>query len=678
MSHKWRLESNDPSLDLALRRGTRFLLGNGHLGYRGTFEEYGKEQCPCFLIQGVYDGLPAKWREPVNLPNPLFLRAFVNGKEETLRTDIPLSHRLTLDLETASLRRETEFSSYSLASERFLSWADDEYLAERITITPKDKTILVRYGADTNVYDINGPHFMAEKSVEPSKTSVVCQTNEGKTLSLEVSYRTDTVPVVNEGHYEIATFSPLTIEIVARVNEGEPTKGELPTFDWLYERHKKEAVRRWNLANVEIEGNEDTDFALRYSIFQLLMVADPLRQRGISARGVSGQTYKGASFWDSEMFLLPFYALTLPEVAKNLILYRVNTLEGAKKKASSLGYKGAFYAWESQEDGIERCSAFNVTDPVTNKPLRTYFDTKQIHINAAIILAISRYIETTKDLSIVAEVKDVIRECLSFYMSRAQKGEDGFFHFLDVVGPDEYHERVDDDFYTNYVIWKSFEKGTVLDSENGKAYEDFKGLIYLPKPNGEEIVEQFVGYFGKEDICPPDLGKRMEHENEYWGIKAKETKVIKQADVVAALALFPGLLSPKERLANYLYYEPYTEHGSSLSSSMHALLASELGMEDEAYRMFFKSATADLRDGGKEFAGGIYIGGTHVASAGGAYMSLVYGLLGLKIDKVGFSLHPRLPKNIESVKTRLTVKGKSYDVLVRKGLEPIIKEAKHD
>ena len=115
----------------------------------------------------------------------------------------------------------------------------------------------------------------------------------------------------------------------------------------------------------------------------------------IPARGVSGQTYKGAIFWDTEIFLEPFYNMVDPEISRNLILYRINTLEGAKKKAQEFGYEGAFYAWESQDTGLEACSKYNVTDPLTNKPIRTYFNEKQIHISADIVYSIEQYIKMT-------------------------------------------------------------------------------------------------------------------------------------------------------------------------------------------------------------------------------------------------------------------------------------------
>jgi kojibiose phosphorylase/nigerose phosphorylase len=171
----------------------------------------------------------------------------------------------------------------------------------------------------------------------------------------------------------------------------------------------------------------------------------------IAARGLSGQTYKGAIFWDTEMFIMPFFMFTEPEVARTLLKYRIDTLEGAKKKAVQYGFQGAFYAWESQEGGIDACTDYNVTDVFTGRPMRTYFKDKQVHISSAIVYAMMSYIDYTKDESILKEGgAQVVIECAKFYYSLLLKraGEKRY-EIHDVIGPDEYHERVNNNGYTN-------------------------------------------------------------------------------------------------------------------------------------------------------------------------------------------------------------------------------------
>ncbi len=238
----------------------------------------------------------------------------------------------------------------------------------------------------------------------------------------------------------------------------------------------------------------------------------------IPARGLSGQTYKGAVFWDTEMFLLPFYLYTEPMVARSLVKYRIDTLEGAKKKAKEYGYLGAFYAWESQEGGYEACSDYNVIDVFTERPMRTYFRDKQIHISSAVVYGLMSYVHTTNDYSILEEGGvEVVFECAQFYYSMLlQKVPFGQFELHDVVGPDEYHERVNNNFYTNRMAKYTFDMAVELiqnvsklsqETQNKLAkqyglsalltkFEEASKRIFIKIPDKyTKLVEQFDGYY---------------------------------------------------------------------------------------------------------------------------------------------------------------------------------------
>lgn len=190
-------------------------------------------------------------------------------------------------------------------------------------------------------------------------------------------------------------------------------------------------------------------------------------------------------------------------------------------------------------------------------------------------------------------------------------------------------ERINNNGYTNRmaiytmekaaeVIRKAVEAGTLPSEYDGKQlleyFEDGAKKLYLPKPDKNGIVEQFDGYFGLEDTTPDVVKGRLLNPKEYWGGGhgvASQTQVIKQADVVTWLNLFHQEYSKEILQANWNYYEPRTEHGSSLSAGMYAMLACRIDQPDKAYPFFMKSAMADLKGGGKEWAGLVYIGGTH-------------------------------------------------------------------
>ena len=322
---------------------------------------------------------------------------------------------------------------------------------------------------------------------------------------------------------------------------------------------------------MRIEGDAVAQQALRYSMYQLHSIAPTHSDKvSIPARGLSGQVYKGAVFWDTEMFMLPFFLFTRPDLARPLVKYRVHGLKGARRKAASLGYRGAFYAWESQEEGDEACTLFNITDVFTGRPMRTYFADRQIHISADVAHGLWRSYETTGDESLLLDGgAEVILECARFFVSWAHyKKDKGRYELLDVTAPDEYHERVHNEAYTNAMARHTADMALQLEkvlrrrhpgawqtlikklgySKDLEAVRDFHRRLYLPAPHPKTgVIEQFDGYFRLEDVSLADLKKRELDPREYLGGGqglATTTRVIKQADVVMLLNVLGGRLFP--------------------------------------------------------------------------------------------------------------------------------------
>ena len=202
----------------------------------------------------------------------------------------------------------------------------------------------------------------------------------------------------------------------------------------------------------------------------------------IPARALSGQVYKGAIFWDTEMFMFPFFLHTCPEKAVELMRYRIKTLDGARRKAKTegAGYRGAFYAWESQETGDDACTYFNIGDPFTKRDLRTHFRDKQVHISGDVAIAMWEYFKVTGDDSLLLEGgAEVILECARFYYSYAYfKKDKNRYEILDVVGPDEYHERVNNNAFTSMVAKETFEiANATVDYLKRKHPEELRALV---------------------------------------------------------------------------------------------------------------------------------------------------------------------------------------------------------
>lgn len=657
-----------------LALGDKLILGNGSYGYRGTLEEHTKKHCVALNAGGLYDQFGSNWREPVNMPNPLFARVKIDGV--LLCDKFVTSHTEQLNLDNGVFTRTTVYLvdgiAVTLSTSRFFVQMRNDLLVSSFQIQC-DKTcqICVSSGIDYDVWNISGPHFYPTQfDTNPLKVSAI--TNEGKDIFVELTEVATVTPSrhTNTGKKLLNVYktegTSFKMERFCRLHSSLVPCQPLPALDYqqLATQNDKWWTNKWKHSMVQIVDKDKLQLAVQYSIYQLIIYAPKVENVSISARGLSGQTYKGAVFWDTEMFLIPFYLKTDVQTAKRLIRYRISTLSGAKQKAQSYGFDGAFFAWESQDGGFDACSDFNVIDVFTGRPVRTYFKDKQIHISADIAVCLFNVYKQTRDISLLeGGGAELLVECAKFYYSRSYYNHiKKRFELLDVMGPDEYHERTNNNAYTNYmahetalVCLKAFnilkKRNPILYNQLKQKYQtdlqnisSFKNKLYLPEPNSDGVIEQFDGYFSLEDVTVPTVRSRLVHPKEYWGGSngvATPTRVIKQADVVALMCVLPHRFTKQVKEANYLFYLPYTEHGSSLSASMYAQCACMVGLQDDAYEWFKTTATCDLVGGGKKYAGKLYIGGTHPAACGGTWQTIVNGFFADGINS--------LPKQVQSV-----------------------------
>ncbi|MBR3645284.1 MAG: glycoside hydrolase family 65 protein [Lachnospiraceae bacterium] len=725
----WKLRELGYDKEKISSNGNKYLTGNGYMGVRGTLDEYSKDNLAAINLAGMYDQVGDSWREPVNAPNGFFGYISADGEVIKLPETQALEHEVELDYRHGILKRHTKWNTVrgniTVETERFVSMEQVHLGAERCIISADfHSDVNYVFGIDGDVWDINGPHFDTVIMNNNGIMSLNAVTHEkGMKVCVAETFQTDFPcgQVNHEGfkkclksiNFITERGKTYTVERFFSVYTEQDTKKcsekaeELAKkavsagFEALKEEHIAKWEQLWELSEVVIEGDDKAMEALNYSLYHLHCVAPRhTNSLSIAARGLSGQTYKGAVFWDTEMFIMDFFLMTEPEVARKLIKYRLDTLEGAKNKAKSYGYHGAFYAWESQEGGFDACSDYNVTDVFTGRPMRTYFKDKQVHISSAVVYGIGRYMDLTGDCSILSEGgAETIIECAIFYYQLLSKKLDSeVYDINDVIGPDEYHERVNNNGYTNRMAKYTFQQAIdILKMINGsneggtqgkidnsiasklnekydveillRKFTDAFEKIYIPKPNKEGIIPQFDGYFNLEDATLDEVRSRVINPKEYWGGAygvAADTQIIKQADVVTWLTMFPEDATDDEKLKNWEYYEPRTEHGSSLSACMYTLLACKCGKVDKAYPLFMKSASADLVTGGKEWAGLVYIGGTHPASEGGAYMVAIKGFAGVSINGDDISVKPNLPEKWKKMTFNICHRKKIYKIEITK------------
>ncbi|EFM08782.1 glycoside hydrolase family 65 central catalytic [Paenibacillus curdlanolyticus YK9] len=714
----WIVEQSGFDPDKITINGNKFMQGNGALGYRGTLEEFTKEQLTACTPAGLYDKVGDQWREPINAPNGLSTRWFGDGEPLGLLTSRHESHMQSLNMRNAVFQRATTFvtsggKQVEVRSSRFISMRKLDLIVMQVEVRcSEDGELTVETGIDGDVWDINGPHLedfaIAEQAgivglsaLTHELRQTVCVAEgivwsgidgaEMSVRSANSAYRKAAFACKAGQTYSFTKY----VSVQFGEDQSETTQAAMNSvkeamgagYERLLSEHEREWERKWAASDVQIDGDDEAQFALRYSLYQLHIIAPSHSEKvSIPARGLSGQVYKGAVFWDTEMFMLPFFLYSQPEIARNLVMYRVHTLEGARRKAAEYGYRGAYFAWESQETGDDACTLFNVTDVFTNRPMRTYFRDKQIHISADAAHGIWEYYRFTGDESALLEGgAEVILECARFLHSYSYyKVDKNRYELLDVTGPDEYHERVNNNAFTNAMVSMTLEialETVELLKEKHPAFcnellaklefagdlehlRDMHRELYVPQPDPETLlIEQFDGYMKLEDVDLPTLKSRILNKNEYLGGGnglATTTRILKQADVVLMLHLLKDRYSEEVKKANWRYYEPRTEHGSSLSSCIYALVASDIGSPDWAYKYFMKTATIDLTGESKQYVGTLYIGGTHPAANGGAWMAAILGFAGVRLTGGEIVVKPSLPQGWKSITVPVLIKGQQF------------------
>ncbi len=464
-------------------------------------------------------------------------------------------------------------------------------------------------------------------------------------------------------------------------------------YDRVLESHKKTWDKMWEHYDIKVEGNLRDMTLTRFNLYHNIIHTPTHAYLPIGARGLSCQAYQGAAFWDQEIFNLPMYLYTQPEIARNILVYRHKTIDGARAKAKNLGYRGAFYAWISGKTGEELCPSFFFKDILTGRKIRNHFNDWQIHVSSDIAYTIWRYYEVTGDMDFLVEYgTEMMLDISLFLMTRSFYNVDKRrYEFIRLLGPDEYHENVDNNVFTNYQARYTLKKtlevysmmkesypdklDALLDKleisqDNLKTFQDMIDRMYIKEPGADLIIEQFDNYFDLEDIDPKSLSERLIDKAEYWGWPngiAVHTQVLKQADLIQLFVMHDDF-SREVLKANYDYYEPRTEHGSSLSPAMYSIIASKIGYEDQAYEYFIKSCTVDLYNANKAISGGTFIGGIHTASCGAVWQMIVFGFAGFNESDNVLHFNPKLPKDWDSFEFKVHHRNNYLDITVSRDM----------
>ena len=463
---------------------TLFTLGNGYLGTRGTFEEGYPGDCPATFIHGVYDDVPIMHTELVNCPDWLPLVIVVGGDRFSLDQGQVLDYKRQLDLRWGLLSRDVLWRSPSghtvhLHFERMLSMADEHVLVLRCQVTPVDFEGVIEVEASLNGYPDNQGvrhwewlnqgadassawlHLRCSKSGIELGLSTQLRCSEKDAL-LQATAKESGNPTLTTT-FQAQPGKTVTLEKVVTVftsrEVSEPAQAaqerlvSLPRYPTLLAAHGAVWDELWQDCDVEIEGDRTAQLAIRYNLFQLLVAAPRHDDRvSIPAKTLSGFAYRGHVFWDTEIFIVPFLAFTQPKIARNLLSYRYHTLDGARRKAREAGYEGAMFAWESASTGDEVTPRW--VPGSDGNPVRIWCGDIELHINTDVAYGVWQYWQATGDDDwMQRQGAEIILDTAVFWGSRVEwNAVRNCYEISDVIGPDENHDHVDNNAFTNRMV----------------------------------------------------------------------------------------------------------------------------------------------------------------------------------------------------------------------------------
>lgn len=687
-------------------------LGNGYLGIRSVSEEKYLGETRNMFVAGTFNKADKnEVTELPNLPDIIEIELVINDKRWTLNDGEIIKYQKRLNIYNGELIREIiwrteETGTIVFKFKRFVSMEDKHLIVQSIEIHPLDNDLDIKIisGINGQVTNSGAQHFFEgtkrlfnnhilslstttyESNIDIWMKTMHQVLKEGNDITKEVLIQMDRRKIYGLMSYEakkkesiyINKFSTVYTsrdselqdhpeEIIHKMMIQKLESYNKKTYEELLALSEKKFENvLWNQEKFSIESENPFDLlAARFAKYHLQIMAPVHDHRmGIPAKGLTGEGYKGHSFWDTEIFIFPYFLYTQPQVAKQLLEYRYLTMNGARKKALDYGYQGAMFPWESAwlDDG-EVTPVWGAADIITGKATKIWSGFIEQHITADITFAIYQYYSVTKDDVFMENYGyEMIFEAAIFWASRVELGEDDKYHINDVVGPDEYKEHVDDNAFTNYLVALNFElainfletiktnhkpvyirlhKQLDLDSKQSVWKERLDNL-YLPKPTQQGILPQDRTYLTKKEI---DLTKYKNQKHvgglfkEYNLEQVNEMQISKQADVMLLFYLRENLFSKEIKTKSWEYYEPKTLHDSSLSLSTHAIIASDLGKYELAYDLYTKCCQIDLGQNMKSSDAGI-----HAASLGGMMQVIYNGFGGIRVLDGVLRVEPHLPK----------------------------------
>ncbi|MDC7245888.1 MAG: beta-phosphoglucomutase [Sphaerochaetaceae bacterium] len=709
------------------RSESLYSIGNGNIGCRGFHLDRMEVAEPALYMNGFYElteisygesafGYARHHQTMLSLPDIRTFKVYINGALAACSlksagytrmldmSDGCFSYKYiydTIDGTRAGISVETLFSmtsrdlgavrlTLSLSRPAHIEIVHSiEYLKNRHADgnDPRKQTAAARtlLGSNYYLYHMNGDcdgmsgDFQSHNSALTLHVGSHDMFDEGFTTS-ESSYNDEGYPMIT---YSFDTSHIVCTSVFYYISTREPHKSLshqqineiqshlcLHSFDSLLESNKEYYHRFWALSDVTVKGDDQIQRALRLNLFQLHQSTGNDGKTSLSAKGLTGSGYEGHYFWDTEIYGMPFFILTDPSLARNLIRYRIRTLPAARRRAKEMNQKGALFPWRTING--EEASAFFPAG------------TAQYHINADIAYSLLLYLTVTEDWDLMCEGGgELLFETARFYYDLGffNPARGGKFCINEVTGPDEYSALVDNNTYTNAMVrhhllnaaavyrklaslypgrLEAIKRKIHLTSKETDQWEHAAHLIYLPFDMNLKISAQDDQFLYRQ-IWDTEKKGPIRHPMllHYHPLVIYRHQVIKQSDTVLAMFLLSDTFPWYLRKRNFDYYHPLTTGDSSLSDCIEGIAAFDCGRIEEGFGYLRRTILLDFLDSHNNTQDGL-----HTAAMGGSWMAVVFGIAGLRIREDHLFFRPQLPESIHLISFSLQFKSEVLHVSV--------------
>jgi alpha,alpha-trehalose phosphorylase len=715
----WAIAERELNLDLLPQTESIFALANGHIGLRGNLDEGEPAGLPGTYLNAFYETRPLPYAEVaygnpedgqtlINTVNGKLIRLLVDDEPFDVRYGDVRRHERVLDLRDGVLRREVEWVSPAgqavrVRSTRLVSFVQRSVVAILYEVEPVDAPARVVAQSELVANEPLPTETEDPRAAAALRAPLVCELHGCHELRAGLVHRTrasglrmaagmdhlvdgpDGTITAAETEPDLARMTVSTelavgqrLRIVKLLAYGWSSRRTLPSlrdqvdaalagakrtgWDGLCRDQREYLDDVWDRADVELEGDLALQQAVRFAVFQVLQAGARAERRGIPAKGLTGSGYDGHSFWDAEAYTLPVLTYIAPRAAGDALRWRHSTMDFALARARELGLEGATFPWRTIRG--QECSGYWPAG------------TAAFHVNAAIADAVRRYVAATDDDDFdQGAAVDLLVATARMWRSLGHHDTAGRFRIDGVTGPDEYSALVDNNVYTNLMARRNLlaaaefavrhpqrAEDLHVGEEEIASWRDAANAVIIPYDHELEVTAQAEGFTQQrrwdfEGTRPEQYPLLLNFHN----YLLYSSQVVKQADLVFALYVCGDCFDDEQKARDFEYYERVTVRDSSLSASIQAIIAAEVGHLDLAYHYLGETALIDLRDLADNTRDGL-----HLASLSGSWLVAVAGFGGMRDHGDGLEFAPRLPSRLSRLSFRLVYRGRRLRVDVRK------------